>query len=259
MPVNRQPIPADMERAVRRKSYYGCVCCGCPIVDYHHIIPYSDVKEHTEENLVALCCNCHRDVHSGVISDRRLRQAIRNPYNKQHQFVAHQFSLGDPTQTYIDVAGNKCYNTRVVLRVGTTDIIWFELGEDNQLLLNAKLYNALGIECAQIINNSWRALIKDDTWDITYKGGVLVIKSSLNKVDIKLAVKNDVVYFEGEMLIQGKRFLAKKDALVLVENQVTMTGNSFTDCGCAVWVDEDSVRIGVAQAVINSEIVKASM
>ena len=175
MPVNRQPIPADMERAVRRKSYYGCVCCGCPIVDYHHIIPYSDVKEHSEENLVALCCNCHRDVHSGVISDRRLRQAIRNPYNKQHQFVAHQFSLGDPTQTYIDVAGNKCYNTSVVLRVGTTDIIWFELGEDNQLLLNAKLYNALGIECAQIINNSWRALIKDDTWDLTYKGGVLVI------------------------------------------------------------------------------------
>ena len=96
MSVNRQPIHADMERAVRRKGYYGCVCCGCPIVDYHHIIPYSDVKEHTEENLVALCCNCHRDVHSGVISDRRLRQAISNPYNKQHQFVAHQFSLGDP-------------------------------------------------------------------------------------------------------------------------------------------------------------------
>lgn len=73
-----------------------------------------------------------------------------------------------------------------------------------------------------------------------------------------MAVKNDVVYFEGEMLIQGKRFLAKKDAFVLGENQVIMTGNSFFDCGCAVWVDEDSVRIGVTQAVINSEIVKGT-
>lgn len=244
MSVNRQPIHADMERAVRRKSYYGCVCCGCPIVDYHHIIPYNDVKEHTEENLVALCSNCHRDVHSGVISDRRLRQAIKNPYNKQHQFVAHQFSLGNPAQTFIDVAGNKCYNTRVILRVGSTDIIWFALGHDNQLLLNARLYNAVGIPCAQIVNNSWYALIDDDTWDITYKGGVLVIKSSRNKVDIKLAVKNDVVYFEGEMLIQGKRFLAKKDKVVLGDKVCTMVGNTFVNCGCAVWVDGEDIIIG---------------
>lgn len=215
-----------------------------PIVDYHHIIPYSRVKEHTEENLVALCCNCHRDVHGGVISERRLRQAIINPYNKQHQYVAHQFSLGDPTQTYIDVAGNKCYNTRVVLRVGTTDIIWFELGEDNQLLLNAKLYNALGIECAQIINNSWRALIKDDTWDITYKAGELVIKSSRNRVDIRLRINNDVVFFEGEMLIQGKRFVAKNNSIVLGNKQVIMTGGSFVNCRCAIWIDGDSIRIG---------------
>lgn len=244
MSVNRQPIHADMERAVRRKSYYGCVCCGCPIVDYHHIIPYNDVKEHTEENLVALCCNCHRDVHSGVISDRRLRQAIKNPYNKQHQFVAHQFSLGDRSQTYIDVAGNKCYNTRVILRVGSTDIFWFEPGQDNQLLLNARLYNAVGIQCAQIVNNSWYALIDDDTWDITYKGGVLVIKSSRNKVDIKLAVKNDVVFFEGEMLIHGKRFLAKKDKVVLGDKVCTMTGCSFDSCGCAIWIDGDNIIIG---------------
>ena len=46
------------------------------------------------------------------------------------------------------------------------------------------------------------------------------------------------------MLIQGKRFLAKKDAFVLGENQAIMTGNSFVNCGCAVWVDEDSIKIG---------------
>lgn len=244
MSLNRPKLPTDVERAVRRKSYYGCVRCGCPIVEYHHIIPYHIVKEHDEENIVALCSNCHREVHNGVVSDRQLRKAIENPYNKQHRFVAHQFSLSDPTKSYIDVAGNKCYNTRIILKVDNTDIIWFELGQDNQLLLNARLYNAVGALCAQIINNQWFALIEDDTWDITYKGGVLVIKSSLNKVDVRLAVKNDVVFFEGAMLIQGTRFLAKKDKVVLGDNLCTMVGNTFVNCGCAVWIDDESIKIG---------------
>lgn len=244
MSVNRLNLPASVERVVRKNSYYGCVCCGCPIVEYHHIIPYHAVQEHTAENMVALCANCHREVHNKVISDRQLRRAIEDPYNKQNRFVSHQFSLADPHISYIDVAGNKYFNTRVILRVGNTDIIWFELDQQNQLLLNAKMYNALGILCAQIINNRWVAMIDDDTWDITYKSGELVIKSSRNRVDIRLRINNDVVFFEGEMLIQGKRFKAKNKRIVLGNNVCTMTGMSFEDCDCAIWIDDGSIKIG---------------
>lgn len=244
MPANRLNLPASVERAVRKNCYYGCVYCGCPIVEYHHIIPYHIVQEHTEENIVALCANCHREVHNKVISDRQLRRAIEDPYNKRNRFVSHQFGLADPLKSYIDVAGNKCFNTRVILRVRNTDIIWFELDKQNQLLLNAKLYNALGILCAQIMNNRWFAMIDDDTWDITYKAGELVIKSSRNRVDIRLRINNDVVFFEGEMLIQGKRFVAKNNSIVLGNKQVIMTGGSFVNCGCAIWIDDGSIKIG---------------
>jgi formylglycine-generating enzyme required for sulfatase activity len=43
-------------------------CCLCPehadITDVHHIIPISEDGPNTEENLIVVCPNCHRKIHS---------------------------------------------------------------------------------------------------------------------------------------------------------------------------------------------------
>jgi hypothetical protein len=42
-------------------------------VDVHHIVPWAKVQEHTFENLIALCPNCHRRAERGDIDRKSLR------------------------------------------------------------------------------------------------------------------------------------------------------------------------------------------
>ena len=74
---DRPPIPEGIKRMLRQEAYFGCVKCGCPIIEYHHIEPWSVVKKHEVDNLVVLCPNCHREANVGayykeqVIADKK--------------------------------------------------------------------------------------------------------------------------------------------------------------------------------------------
>ena len=50
---NRPPIPEGVKRKLRQEAYFGCVKCGCPIIEYHHIEPWSVVKKHSGRRLTA--------------------------------------------------------------------------------------------------------------------------------------------------------------------------------------------------------------
>lgn len=60
MPKNRPAIPAETKREVLFEARHHCaVCCeGLPL-EYAHIIPWRDTQDHSAENLIALCANCH--------------------------------------------------------------------------------------------------------------------------------------------------------------------------------------------------------
>jgi len=42
-------------------------------VEVHHIVPWETCREHTYDNLIALCPNCHTRVHRGDIDRKALR------------------------------------------------------------------------------------------------------------------------------------------------------------------------------------------
>jgi hypothetical protein len=47
--------------------------CREPGYDVAHIEPWSKIRDHTFENLIALCPNCHRRHHKGEIDNASLR------------------------------------------------------------------------------------------------------------------------------------------------------------------------------------------
>ena len=61
MPAGRPAIPAQLKRAVLVEAGHRCAIpgCGSTTTEIAHIKPWTDVKEHTFENLIALCPNCH--------------------------------------------------------------------------------------------------------------------------------------------------------------------------------------------------------
>ena len=57
---NRSAIPVDVRRKVLHESCHRCAVCGFGLsIELAHIIPWRETKDHSAENLIALCANCH--------------------------------------------------------------------------------------------------------------------------------------------------------------------------------------------------------
>ena len=77
----RPPIPLPMQRAVRQRCAFGCIICGHPLYEYHHITPYSQVQEHSENNLTLLCDGHHREATNGLLTPEQIAAANVSPSN----------------------------------------------------------------------------------------------------------------------------------------------------------------------------------
>jgi hypothetical protein len=59
--MERDAIPAPLKRAVLVEAGHRCAIPTChhTTTELAHIIPWAQTKEHTFDNLIALCPNCH--------------------------------------------------------------------------------------------------------------------------------------------------------------------------------------------------------
>jgi hypothetical protein len=66
---DRPPIPTEVKRRILIESGYRCAIptCRFPITENAHIISWAESKDHSYENLIALCPNCHTLYDSGKI------------------------------------------------------------------------------------------------------------------------------------------------------------------------------------------------
>lgn len=72
--MNRPAIPAEIKRKVLVEAGHRCVIphCASAEIDVHHIIPWEICQDHSPDNLIALCPNCHRRAHKGDIDRKSL-------------------------------------------------------------------------------------------------------------------------------------------------------------------------------------------
>lgn len=80
MPEDRPAIPKHIERAILVESGHRCaVCCEPTPLERAHIIPWNKVKEHTVENLICLCANCHHRADHEPWDKKTLEEYKKNP------------------------------------------------------------------------------------------------------------------------------------------------------------------------------------
>jgi DNA-binding CsgD family transcriptional regulator len=78
---NRPPIPEEVMRAVFVASGHRCVVCGVPFpLEKAHIIPWHKSKDHSADNLICLCANCHERADREHWGEATLREYKRNPW-----------------------------------------------------------------------------------------------------------------------------------------------------------------------------------
>lgn len=85
----RPPIPAGLKRSILVEAGHRCAIPTCrhTEVDIHHIIPWSQCKEHKYDNLIAICPNCHRRADRDEIDRKSLRR-----YKYNLQFIHDKYS-----------------------------------------------------------------------------------------------------------------------------------------------------------------------
>lgn len=78
--MRRPAIPQPLERQVKMEAGHRCAIPTCrqTPVELAHILPWKDVKEHTFENLIALCPTCHTRYDRGEIDRKSMQQYKAN-------------------------------------------------------------------------------------------------------------------------------------------------------------------------------------
>jgi hypothetical protein len=107
---DRPPIPEPLKRRVLVEAGHRCAIptCRTPVTEVAHIIPYSIVKKHEYENLIALCPTCHARADKGEIDRASLRmykrilQRLIDKYDRFELTVLDELRQAHP----VIIAGN---------------------------------------------------------------------------------------------------------------------------------------------------------
>lgn len=181
---SRPKIPADVARQLRREGGFGCCVCGHPIIQYHHIVPWSEDKHYRPEDMMVLCPNHHDEASVMPVGEQRKYKTL--PHNvangcvsgalKMHElapvvWVGSCFLVGDGTEFGVE---------------GTT-LLELSSNELGGLEVTVQLENEKGELLALIVRNEW-VVGNAAVWDIEAKYQRLLLRNAERAVCLDLDV-----------------------------------------------------------------------
>lgn len=102
-------MPRRLDRAVRVEAGHRCAiptCRATSALQIHHIKEWATVREHSFDNLILLCANCHARITSGEIDRRSITAYKRNlsilagRYGDLERRIINRF-VNQPDQTEV--------------------------------------------------------------------------------------------------------------------------------------------------------------
>lgn len=211
----REDIPAAMKRALRQEAYFGCVICGNPIIEYHHIIPYCEVKTHEKDNLVVLCPTHHHRANMGEIYKEMVIQKKNDPFNKIKNDTKYDFLLREFKDLIVKAGGNLFREQKKILGCDGQPLITVDEDNCGNALLNVYFFDENNKKIAQITNNEWCVYDIEDLWDVKYSPGHLIIQKRERKILLELKVKENIVELRADMYFNGKLISIKPDKIIV--------------------------------------------
>jgi hypothetical protein len=147
--TNRPAIPRELEREVLLEAGHRCAIPTCrqPTTEVAHIIPYSKVKKHSFDNLLALCPNCHTRHHKGEIDRKSLQQ-----YKANLSILNSRY--GDFEQRILKFFADQPDSNQIKLPGGNLIFLWYLL-QDGYLV---HLVSSVGHRIDEFPNYDWYEL-----------------------------------------------------------------------------------------------------
>lgn len=247
---NSRNIPLPIQREVRQRCGFGCIICGLPLWEYHHINGWTNVQEHKADEITLLCDQHHREATSCLLTREQILQANSTPYNlKAGQSSALALSYeGDSCEVHI---GNNLFTTiyhgqhteSIPLMVDGIPLIGFVL-EDGHLLMNTILFDCFNNIVLRIVNN--QLFYSISPWDIDFIGRTLIIREKPRHFLTRMTFEppNKVTIDKGRFLCNGVEILVESDYILVTNNSTLIQGCSAFNCHGGLIIGSTPIPMG---------------
>lgn len=239
----RPPISDPIKRELRQESKFGCVICGSPIIEYHHINPYHIVKKHEKSNLVVLCPECHHRANCGEIHEEIVREAKLNPKNNNTEYVKKNFFLRNYNNLKLSTGTHVFENVGTIIEIDKFPLIYFNKDENNKPLLNVKLFDENNILQAEIKDNEWIAYKDSNFWDVIYTPGKLKIIKKSRQVFLEFNVLDEIIELKSILYYNGKMINLNNKPMKI--GSLTIGQYLVKNSNIGISIDENGICFGV--------------
>lgn len=227
-------IGAPLRREVRKEAYFGCCICGSPIIEYHHIEPFSKVKEHKKDNLIALCPEHHHRADRKEIPKERILKFKETPVNKEKPTVSKDFFLSNYYDMRTRVGSVVYIRTPNIIVVDDFPLITVKPDEDGNALFSATFFDEDENILAKIIDNEWTAYIQKELWDIAYSPGHLKINLAARNIFLELKLLNGNIDLRGDLYYNNQKIRLLPNETRL--ETAMISGGTVIECGTGIYI-----------------------
>jgi hypothetical protein len=244
----RKAMPALIARQLRQEAGFGCCKCGCPILQYHHIVPWSEDQHFRPEDMMVLCPTHHDQASKGAMPVGEQREFKSTPHNIK---LGRALGELEVKQSYCaaDLSTITVVGEGPFIRINGNDILSLYMGPKN-LELSLKVYSEANDLLVEIDRNEW---VSGDPmpWDIEADWQKLVLREKARKISISLDAKKIPLQLTGEFWHSNKKVTINKDG-ILVHGRATIGLANLALVGGGVDVDIERVRVSPSDGVIIS-------
>lgn len=178
-------IPEPVMREVRQRCGFGCVICGCAIVQYHHFSPeFADAREHRLEGITLLCGTCHDRASKGIVGTEQIEDFDSAPMCKRVGFT-RDFLFASRDKVHFQI-GSATFRRRAIIAYDNELLVGFAppVSENGPLRLFARFEDDKGAPLLEIVDNVWSVGIHH--FDVETFGNALVVRRRLGEITLKM-------------------------------------------------------------------------
>ncbi|MBN1224549.1 MAG: HNH endonuclease [Candidatus Aminicenantes bacterium] len=179
-------IPDGLRRRVRQECVFGCAHCGCPIIEYHHIQPFSEVRSHDFDNLVALCPTCHQRADAGgQWGVDLLREMKRHPHN---QDTTRDRFLVSSADFIVHLGWFEFRNCTQLLALRDKVVLSCNRSIDGIIMVSGLFHDSTGNLVATIVDNEW-CVLAEKAWDVEFiRAKTLIVRTAPREIVLRMKV-----------------------------------------------------------------------
>ena len=226
---NREHLDEGTKRAVRQRCAFGCVKCGLPLYEYHHIDEYAAVRAHEPENITLLCDLHHKMATNGLLTPEQVKQANANPINVRRR-VSAPFNLeleGDRLRYLIGSNRFTATGAATFLAIDNNEIVGATI-DGGQLFLNLAIFDATNRGILAVVRNEiW---VTTEPWDIKFVRNRLTLRESAGQIalEIRIVPPDTLHIARGHLYLNGVHVIIFPDAMVVNGEACMFSENEFT-------------------------------